>query len=191
MYIKLGTDYRYYNGNYYEVNATKSGINDKILNSFFKQLAAMESRHNKLFVYIFIPEVKESNCTNSIMKDFNSGIERHFNKFQKTKEMAYLWVREKVNNKPEHYHQVIILDGNKVRNIKHIYQPMLDIWQSVGGSNIHRPERPYYNYRRGDYETMANIIYRVSYLAKNATKGDKPAQTKNYSSSRIKFNGTQ
>jgi hypothetical protein len=54
MYTKLGTDYRLYNGKYYEVNTKTSGINDKILNSFLKQLAVMEDRHNKLFIYIFI-----------------------------------------------------------------------------------------------------------------------------------------
>jgi hypothetical protein len=186
MYTKLGTDYRLYNGNYYEVNAKTSGINNKILNSFLRQLAVMEERHNKLFIYIFILDVKESNNTNSIMKPFNEKLAQHFAKYQKTNEMGYQWVREKVNDKPEHYHQVLILNGNKIQNVKHIYQPMLDIWQSVGGSNIHRPENPYYNYRRGDFQTLADIIYRVSYFAKNATKGDKPAQTKNYGTSRIK-----
>jgi len=186
MYTKLGTDYRLYNGNYYEVNTKTSGINEKILKGFLGQLTVMENRHNKLFIYIFILDVKESNNTNSIMKLFNSELSKHFAKYQKTKEMAYQWVREKVNDKPEHYHQVLIINGNKVRNIKHIYQPMLDIWQGVGGSNIHRPVSPYYNYRRGDYQTLADIIYRVSYFAKNATKGDKPPQTKNYGTSRLK-----
>ncbi|WP_426369977.1 YagK/YfjJ domain-containing protein [Pseudocolwellia sp. HL-MZ7] len=186
MYTKLGTDYRLYNGNYYEVNAKNSGINERILNSFLGQLAVMENRHNKLFVYIFILDVKDSYDTNAIMKAFNIKLDRHLAKYQKTKEMAYHWVREKVDNKPEHYHQVLILNGNRIQNIKHIYQPMIDIWKSVGGSNIHRPVNPYYNYRRGDYQTLADIIYRVSYFAKNATKGNKPAQTKNYGTSRIK-----
>ena len=146
----------------------------------------MESRHNKLFIYIFILTVKQSSDTNSIIKLFNGKLSRHLSKYQKTKEMAYQWVREKVKNQPEHYHQVIILDGNKVRNISHLYQPMLNIWHSVGGGNIHRPEKPYYSYKRGDYQTLADIIYRMSYFAKNATKGDKPAQTKNYGASRIK-----
>ena len=186
MYTKLGTDYRLYNGNYYEVNAKTSGINDRILNSFLGQLAVMEKHHNKLFVYIFILDVKDSHDTNAIMNRFNNKLDRHFAKYHKTKEMAYHWVREKVKDKPEHYHQVLILNGNRIQNIKHIYQPMLDIWKSVGGSNIHRPKKPYYKYIRGNYETLGDIIYRVSYLAKNATKGDKPAQTKNYGTSRIK-----
>jgi len=186
MYTKLGTDYRLYGEHYYEVNAKTSGINNKILNSFLEQLGCMEKRHNKLFIYIFILDVNISSKTNEIMRIFNRKLERHFIKYQKTNEMGYQWVRERVNKKPEHYHQVLILDGNKIQNIKHIYQPMLDIWQSVGGSNIHRPEEPVYNYIRGDYQVLADIIYRVSYFAKNATKGDKSRQTKNYGTSRIK-----
>jgi len=187
-FTTLGTDYRLYNGQYYEVNTKKSGINQKILNKFLEQLAIMEERHNKLFIYIFILDMKTSKDTNGIISCFNSKLERHFKKYQKVNDMAYQWVREKVNNEPEHYHQVIMLDGNKIQNNKHIYNPMLDIWKSVGGNNIHRPENPFYNYKRGDYKTMADIIYRVSYNAKNSTKYNKPQQTKNYGTSRIKPN---
>lgn len=120
------------------------------------------------------------------MKSFNMKLERHFKKYHKILRMGFQWVRESKENEPEHYHQVIMLDGNKIRNIKFIYEEMNRIWISVGGSNIHRPEDPYYNYIRGDYETLADIIYRVSYFAKNATKGNKDKQTKNYGTSRIK-----
>jgi len=187
-YTTLGTDYRLYNGQYYEVNAKNSGINQKILDKFLGQLAIMEERHNKLFAYIFILDVQTSADTNKIMSDFNPKLERHFKRYQKVNAMAWQWVREKVNDKPEHYHQMIILDGNKVQHISRIYKPMLDIWKSVGGNHIHRPENPFYNYKRGDYKTMADIIYRVSYLAKNATKYNNPKQTKNYATSRIKPN---
>ena len=190
MHTKLGTDERIYNGNYYEVNAKCSGINEKILSSFLGQLSVMEKRHCKLFVYIFILDVKISNNKNTIMTSFNNDLAKQFSKYQKTKEMAYQWVRETVNNKQEHYHQVIILNGSKVQNIKHIYQPMLDKWKSLGGSNIHRPKDPYYNYKRGDYQTLADIIYRVSYFAKKATKSNKSAQTKSCGTSRIKDHRT-
>ena len=186
-YFMLGDNYRLYKNNYYQVNAKGSGINEKILKSLLSQLSIMEDKHNKLFVYIFILTVNKNNPTNKIMTHFNKKLERHFSKYQKIIKMAFQWVREKVGDKLEHYHQVIILDGNKIQHIENIIQSMLAIWQSVGGNYIHRPPNPFYDYRRGDYETMADIIYRVSYFAKNATRGDKRIQTKNYGTSRLKL----
>ncbi len=182
-YHKQGTSYRLYKNNYYEVNAKSSGINDKILNAFLSQLSIMEDKHNKLFIHIFILDVLKANDTNIIMTLFNAKLKKLF-----IGDIGYQWVREAVKGKKEHYHQVLILDGNKIRSFAKIYETMNISWQELGGNHIHIPENPQYNYKRGDYETLADIIYRASYLAKNATKGNKPKQTKNYGTSRIKPN---
>ena len=91
--------------------------------------------------------------------------------------------REK--KKHQHYHYALILDGHKVKNPSAILDKVRDIWQYMDGSDW-RPKDCYYNVKRGDVESLQDAIWRVSYLAKGRGKGYKPAQTKNYGTSRIR-----
>ncbi len=59
-------------------------------------------------------------------------------------------------------------------------------WEAIDPSNHSMPylKKPFYFV--DSQETLADAVYRVSYLAKTRGKGYRPEQVKDYSTSRLK-----
>jgi hypothetical protein len=77
-----------------------------------------------------------------------------------------------------------VIDGHKVNYPHEVTSKVKEIWRQLDGSEYF-PKNCYYNVKRDDYESIQDVIWRISYLAKARGKGYKPDQTKNYGTSRI------
>ncbi len=182
-YIKHGNSFREFEGRYVEVNDKNQGLDETILMNIFKQIMAMRTYHNKLFIYLFIPISKGRTVGNSIMSKFVKLLKLKLFKEYKFKRIGYLWVKElatkiKVN---EHYHFCLILDGNKVQSYSKLKSIVANTWAEAGGQQYRKSgfkqTRPLgtikndiYRLKRDDIAMLDDILYRLSYFAKNFTK---------------------
>jgi len=78
-----------------------------------------------------------------------------------------------------------MVDGHKVRHPIEILAKVKEIWEQQLDGSMFTPKNCYYNLERDNHTSIQDAIWRISYLAKARGKGYKPAQTKNYGTSRI------
>ncbi len=168
------------------VNAKKSGLYTRQLKQILNQLEAMLSHHNKVFLLrIDLHQPEYTNTSQQVSKFFKRLSEFVKNHYQ-LKRMGHAWVREKEKAKQQHYHCVIMLDGNKIRAPHKLIQTAQWYWETLHDGSLCWPsERSYYQISRTDTQTLQDAVYHISYLAKGRGKGYKPAQAKNFGTSRL------
>jgi hypothetical protein len=98
--------------------------------------------------------------------------------------IGYIWVREQERSDKQHYHLALLLDGDKIRHPKRLNEQIKEMWLPLG--HVPVTLNPYYNINKHNHnETRAEIIERVSYLAKIRGKRIRDKQTKDYQTSRL------
>lgn len=174
------------NGNTWWVNSAKSGLFSHAIKSMIGQVDAMLSHHSKILVIRFDLRMYEYTDDNSIMTAFNRKLHKWLKRKYKLSRVGYIWCRELETAKQQHYHYALIIDGHKVCYPGEILLKVKEIWEQHLDGSEYTPKNCFYNIKRNDYVSIQNAIWRISYLAKARGKGYKPAQTKNYGTSRIK-----
>lgn len=159
------------------------GILDKIVS----QLSAMLSHHYKVLICMEIFPVVDFSEDNKLFSRFIEKFKKRLRTRFGLSRVGYVWVREHGKSEAQHYHLVLFLDGNKV-NIHHsIFKIAEEMWTA---RNQPRPafpsSRSYYNLTRGQWTSVDEAIYHLSYMAKVHTKENKPLTTNRYEGSRIK-----
>lgn len=101
--------------------------------------------------------------------------------------MGYVWVREQEKAKGQHYHLVLMLDGNVIRHPSALITKMTELWERNG--HLFTPKNCYVFIN--DDETKREAIKRGSYLAKPRGKGYQATGSRNFGSSRIKLKNTR
>ena len=94
---------------------------------------------------------------------------------------GYIWVREQGKSKAQHYHLALLLDGQKVKHSDTVYRIAKAIWTY---GHLSLPDNPFYHVHRDRLDEHRLLIYRLSYLAKAETKGERPPTVKDYQFSR-------
>lgn len=172
------------NGNTWWVNSKGSGLITHSIKAMITQVDAMLSHHSKIHIIRFDLRMYEYTDNNGIITAFNRRLHKWLKHKYNLKRVGFAWCRELETSKHQHYHYALIVDGHKVNYPDEVNRKVKEIWRQLDGSEFF-PTRCYYNVIRGDYKTIQAAIWRISYLAKARGKGYKPAQTKNYSTSRI------
>lgn len=173
-------------GNTWAVNSKKSGLISHALKAMVGQVDAMLSHHSKIHIIRFDLRVYEYSDTNNQISLYNKYLHRWLKRKYGLSRIGFCWCREIETQKYQHYHYVLIVDGHKIRHPYEILPKVKEIWEVYLRGSEFTPKNCYYNVKRGDHKTLQTAIYRISYLAKSRGKGYKPAQTKNYGTSRIK-----
>ena len=142
----------------------------EILEDLFHQMSAMLSHHSKLLFLRFDLHCEKFTQDNKIMSDWMRLFKRKLKRFYGFSRIGYLWVRERQKAEHQHYHVVLILDGNKVQHPSNIF----DIAKQVSDQHTvpapYVPKNSYYKISRGDSESFDTAYYRGSYLAKSRSK---------------------
>ncbi|GLX77724.1 hypothetical protein tinsulaeT_10640 [Thalassotalea insulae] len=176
------------NGKTWWVNSKGSGLLTHTIKSMIGQVDAMLSYHSKIHLIRFDLRVYGYTENNDIITKFNKRFHRWLERKYKLSRIGFCWCREQENQKHQHYHYVLMVDGHKVRHPHEILPKIKEIWElGLQGSEF-TPKNCYYNLKRDDYDSIQKAIWRISYLAKARGKGYKPTQTKNYGTSRVIFN---
>ncbi len=176
------------NGQTWWVNPRGKGLLLKPLKKMIEQVDTMLTIYSKVHLIRFDLRMYSYSETNELMTKFNRIFHRWITRTYgiRNNRIGYIWCREIETAKQQHYHYVLMLDGHTVRHPARILEKAKDIWDNQLNGSEFTPKNCYYNLKRNDYDTIQPAIYRISYLAKVRGKGYKPAQTKNYSTSRLK-----
>ncbi len=173
------------NGQNWWVNSEPSGLYIKMLKQMLNQLFIMLEYHSKVHVIRIDFRLKKFTPNNKIVTKFNRYLSTWLRNQYGFKRVGYCWVREQEKSESQHYHYVLMLDGHLIQFPHKVTNKAGEIWDEMGGSH-YKVKNCYYNVLRGNYESIQDVIYRISYLAKGRGKGKRPPQTKDYSTSRVK-----
>ena len=179
------------------INVTKkSGCYVEILEAYIEQLVAMLSIHCKVLDVRFDVHLYEHTADSEVMSKFLKLLRRWIER-EYDSELGYVWVREHDTAKDQHYHIVIMIDGNKAKSSYKIIEKAKKIaeMQQLHIGRCGKNKKKMVNHtahimvKRGDATAFSEVVYRNSYLAKERTKLHGKGKTaNNYSASRIKPN---
>ena len=166
-------------------NAQQYGVYKEIVISFIGQLDAAISIHKRVLVLRLDFHVNYYTETNNKLSKFMKNIIQWLNRHYGIKKVGYQWVREQKRAKKQHYHLALILDGDLIQNPSKINEIFREKWLPNGSMYI--PDNCFYRIDKHNLKEMREeVIYRVSYMAKSRGKQYRPAQTKDYYSTRLK-----
>lgn len=168
----------------WSVNAKGQGLRTDILKALLGQFNVMLESHNKIFVYRFDLHSPTYAPKNNLITAFNRRLFKRIKRHYDLKRIGFCWVREQEKVKQQHYHFVLMLDGNKIQYYVMLQKWITEIWQHMDGTTTHWAR--YRNITRGDEAAIQSASYHMSYLAKPRGKGKRPIQTKDYGASRLK-----
>ncbi|MCB1616709.1 MAG: inovirus-type Gp2 protein [Pseudomonadales bacterium] len=167
------------------LNALPSGIQTVMMRKIIEQIDAMLSYHSKVIAIRWDLHQPSYTPNNQRMSVFLRRLKKRLQTVYRIKRLGYVWARESATQVNQHYHFMVLLDGQKIKHSNSVFHIAREIWADMGGSSCSLPENPFYKIYRGDDLAKSEVIYRASYLAKSASKGKRPAQTKDYSTSRL------
>jgi hypothetical protein len=179
----ITTKEHYQFGGYtFAINSRKSGCYTQILNTLVTQTLAMQSIYKRvLFMRFDLNQGSFTPDNKRITTMLKRLRKRLIHRYGNTK-FGYVWVREECKTKKQHYHFVFMMDGDLVRYPSNIHDQVRKVWTDMGGT-FHFANHHYIN----NDEKLREAIKHGSYLAKTRSKGNRPDQTKDTGSSRLKI----
>ena len=159
----------------------------EILQATVTQLDALQARHSRLLVVVLGLSVWEYTPDNTLLSRFIRKLRKRLKTRFGQEQLGYIWCREQDKSDKQHYHLALILNGNKNRHPKRIIELVEEIWDGWNQPRPHTPKNCYYLLQRGDEWQFQKVFDRLSYLAKVATKGQRPKATNDYGSSRFRL----
>ncbi|WP_241586547.1 YagK/YfjJ domain-containing protein [Rosenbergiella epipactidis] len=142
----------------------------RILNSMLKALIEACGRSTKVLVVRFDLHVREYSENNSVISQFSQKYSLLLEKEYPKAWCKLIWAREHGRSPRQHYHCVLLINGQKVHHPKKLMDKTKMLWTSTTGGLLSLPTNCYYLWKRGDMAMFGRIVYRLSYLAKNITK---------------------
>ncbi len=168
------------------INSSGSGLIVHSLKAIINQVNVILTHHSRVHLIRFDLRLYHYTDDNKIIVTFNKRLHKWLKRKYQVDKVGFAWCREQEKSEQQHYHYVVMINGHKVRHPHEILKKATEIWNEHLGGSLYTPKNCYYNLKRNDFDSIQPAIYRISYLAKAKGKGKKPAQTKNYGTSRMK-----
>lgn len=169
------------------INVTnKHGCYQAILKPAKEQLDAMLSHYSRVLVFRLDLHVYDYTGSNDKVSKMLRQLKLWLKEKYDMEATGHLWVREVEKAKQQHYHFVIMLNGHKIRYPKKVIEWIESYWTLRNEPKPYTPRECYTMIKRNDQATYNKAFYRLSYLAKERSKGYKDKTANNYSTSRIK-----
>lgn len=84
--------------------------------------------------------------------------------------VSYVWVREQTAVEPQHYHLLLLMDGNCIRHPNKLNGIVDTCWKNAGGAKVWFPKNCYYFVTANNFKAYTDLMLRVSYMGKRRTK---------------------
>ena len=164
--------------------ATK-GIYKEIIERFIDQFDIAFKCHKRLLVHRVDLHLNKFSSNNKVISTFVNRLKQWLKRNYGLDKIGYIWVREQDRSDKQHYHLALLLDGDKIRHPKRLNKQIKEMWSPLG--HVPVTLNPYYTIDKHNHnKTRAEIIERVSYLAKVRGKRIRDKQTKDYQTSRLR-----
>ncbi len=172
-----------YAGKQYPINSSKSGCYTKILQRIIEQITAMRAHYGRVLFIRLDLHHENFGDDNSLVSAFMKSARAIVQSRYQTAHLGYLWARELERAKCQHYHVILLVDGDKVRHPSALLDLLVESWAKQGGvSSI--PKNGFIHI--DDENSEAKAVHRASYLAKARGKGYRPDGVRDFDCSRIK-----
>ena len=169
-------------------NNARLGCFVEILTDLYNQMSNLLSHHSKILFLRLDVRVYQYSKDNSLLSDWMRQLKRKLKAYFGFKRVGYLWVRELSRTKKQHYHLVLLLDGNKAQHPWNVIRIAEDVAYNCHMPKPYTPQKPYLKISRNDKENFGAAMYRGSYLAKTRTKQCEK-RIRSYGSSNIRPRG--
>ncbi|MDW8844610.1 inovirus-type Gp2 protein [Erwinia sp. MMLR14_017] len=151
-----------------------------ILNSLFSLTENSLQLSSRLFAIRMDFRLSAFTPDNSPMTRFQQAFIPALRKKYPKTFINYAWVREQDKSDAQHYHYVLILNGHHVCYAQPLVDLMAELWETTTGGIHWLPKNPWYKVNRGDIDSQASFIKRISYFGKKRSKARNPAGVKSY-----------
>lgn len=158
-----------YAGVSYPILAKPSGCYTDILRSIIEQMLAMRALYGRVLLVALELHHSQFGEKNEMVSAFIKSTRAHVQSRYQTPHLGFVWVREAEKAKGQHYHLILMVDGDKVRNplgANGLSNALKDIWQRKGGT-IHHSGYHFID----DDQSFNEAFEHASYLAKARGKG--------------------
>lgn len=176
----------YIQGNLFEVPNGKLGWYPKMVYRFVDQLEVMLTHSRCVMAVRFDLRMTGYSESNKIMTIFWRRLGKRLGKKYGSLKLGYIWAREQERAKQQHYHVVMLVDKDTIHYSGIVTDAVIETWRRITDLQAHIPKNPYYIVKPDDWKSFSRVLERMTYLAKFRGKGYRPAQTKDFGSSRIK-----
>lgn len=174
-----------FQGSEYEVNSKTSGLYSEIIIRMLSQLDIALKKWRRVFVFRFDLHSAYYAPDNQRISRFKDRLFKRLQRSYGFKKIGFCWVREQDRAEAQHYHWVLFLDGSLIRHSSIISEMVKECWEDETGAH-HVPYIPHRYHFVDSKETLAKVIFRISYLAKARGKGYRDKQAKDFQCSRMK-----
>lgn len=152
-------------------------IRKDIMDTILTVLSEFFEKRSKLTAIRIDLHLKQWTENNAPVSEFFTTLRRNLFRHYGKIYNRYFWVREQNHAKAQHYHIVLLVDGQFVKHSSTIEKIARSIW-SYGYLCL--PQRPFYHIHHEQIWRFCALVYRLSYLAKAETKGNRPKRVRDY-----------
>lgn len=142
----------------------------KIMNSLFRAIDKTYSSCSRFMAIRFDFHLPQYTADNNVITRFHQLLIPAFRKLYSNSFARVFWVREQNQAPAQHYHYLLMVDGNYVRHPIKINKLVENCWKLATGGTVWFPKHSYYLIRKNDTEAMTALLLRVSYFAKRHSK---------------------
>ncbi|MGR5323406.1 YagK/YfjJ domain-containing protein [Vibrio sp. DNB22_17_1] len=187
MRYLTNSEFVFIQGEIWEVNTGKGKfkICPKHIKAMISQLNTMCELYRRVFFLRFDLHLDHYTDDNEIISRFEKRLFPSIKAKYKVKHIGFFWVREMEKAKQQHYHFAVLLDGKKIRYPDALLDLVQLKWMLVGGGHVHTPKNCYCMIEKNAFQDKQEVIYRLSYFAKERGKGHRTQQAKDYGMSRL------
>lgn len=171
MRQRSGDRYFQIAGQQYRINNSPTlGCYQEILTGLYYQLTNLLSHHSRLLFLRLDLKVYRYSKDNKLLSYFLRLLKRNLKSYFGFTRVGYLWVRELSITDRQHYHLILLLDGNKVQHPKNVINIAEEVAYTCEMPVPFTPKNAYLKISRNDKENFDAAMYRGSYLAKTRSK---------------------
>ena len=141
---------------YGAIQSKPSGWMPKLMKVLSERFCAILEQHSQVLVVRFDLR-SQYTLDNEKISEFMSKLATGLESLQGVNEVRYVWVRELERAKQQHYHVVLMLNGNKIRNPYYIHQKGKQIWSILRVTSYHTSK--HHHFHRDDHDSICETFY--------------------------------
>ncbi|MCS3430230.1 inovirus Gp2 family protein [Klebsiella sp. BIGb0407] len=168
-YIKARGKYPY-NGVLWNVLHPESEYLPNIMKAIFDCVNQAYQLSSRILAIRYDLHLHKYSDDNQVISDFCKQLRKLVRSHYPKSFFSIFWVREQDKSASQHYHCVVIMDGNHIRTPYYLSQLVSEAWQVVSQGKVWFPADSYYLVDRKKMNTLSRLLLRLSYFAKRKSK---------------------
>ncbi|EGH0545400.1 inovirus Gp2 family protein [Escherichia coli] len=142
----------------------------RIMEALFDTVNQTYLRTSRFLAVRYDLHLKSYTDDNQVISDFCQQLAQVLRARYPKSFFDIFWVREHDKATAQHYHCVLMVDGNHIRTPKVLNGLVEKTWSSATNGKVWFPKNGYYMVHKRDSQTLGALLLRLSYFAKYATK---------------------